>query len=154
MSAGERDLAPDFQACAELARQAAAGDTTASRRLVELLWSWWQELVARSRRVRPLPDREELARDVAVSLAERLTDPGRQQLALYVRWQEGHPDKSFGDWMRIVAANATRDALRARFGRQSRGPREAEGKSCSCPELSCDCLVVGRNGGRLRHPNE
>jgi DNA-directed RNA polymerase specialized sigma24 family protein len=50
---------------------------------------------------------------------EKLSKDGCRAARLQRAWREAHPDKTVGDWLRIVTANVARDYVRERTGRAS-----------------------------------
>ena len=103
-----------------LAVAAAAGDGHAFMELVNAVWPELMSLLASSRRLGPLARSEDDCREIGVGLVEKLARHDYRALGQYVEWRGRHPDKSFHDWLRIVAANAVRDYVRAQ--RRSRPP--------------------------------
>jgi len=115
--------------CAELAARALAGDTTASRRLVEVLWPWLMDFVRSNRSMRGRADREDEVRNVVTQIVEKVV----RRLSTYPNWQATNRDKSIADWGRILAKNAIRDYLRERLG-----PRPAPGAEPSAKRFLND----------------
>jgi DNA-directed RNA polymerase specialized sigma24 family protein len=97
-----------------LALRIAAGDTDAFEPLVAMLWPEWLAIVRASRTMGRRGRSDDDVRDVASRLLARLKQDDFRALRLYRDWRERHPDKTFHDWLRIVAANATRDFVRER----------------------------------------
>lgn len=109
----------DAQAQAELALRAASGNVEAFERLMQLLWPELLRWIGTSRRMRALGASQDDVRDVGTAVLEKLQRDGYHALSTYRDWQERHPDKSFHDWLRIVAANVVRDRARGQRARQS-----------------------------------
>lgn len=102
----------DEARCEALMARAAAGDKAAAQALIAELWHLWVRLAGASRALRGLPARDEAARDIATRLAEKIGGPGARGPIMYGSWKEKNPEKIFGDWIRIVTANAARDHAR------------------------------------------
>ncbi len=107
----------DLERCEALAERVAGGDTAAWAPLAEALWPALQTLVRSSRSMGPLRRSEDDVRDVVTDLLEKLGSREGRGLLLHRSWRARHPDKTFADWLRIVATNAVRDHVRARRGR-------------------------------------
>ncbi len=103
----------DVTRCEALAAKAAAGDEPSCRALIEHLWPNWLRIVAASKSLAQLPPSEDHAHNVVANLVEKIGRPGGKGLRLYRLWREKNADKDFGDWIRIVTANAVRDYVRA-----------------------------------------
>lgn len=107
----------DVDKAQELAAQAVTGREGAYPQLVEILWPELLRAIAGSR----LLDHSDAATDHVHNIATRIVDKLQQDdcrsLRLFPPWKERHPDKDFGDWLRIVTRNATRDYARASRGR-------------------------------------
>lgn len=54
--------------------------------------------------------------EVLTRLVEKLARPEGGGLHLYAPWRERHPEKTFGDWIRIVVKNQIRDYVREQLG--------------------------------------
>ncbi len=98
----------------QLAAQVMAGDRAARTALTEFIWSFCARSLHKSRPLRGLPDDDDHVHNVLTLLSEKLCSPNSRALSLYPAWQERHTDKTFADWLRIVAANAARDYARSR----------------------------------------
>lgn len=109
-----------------LVQQAAEGDASAAKRLLEALWPSWLKLVGASPAMRTLAAGEDHARNVGVVLAAKLGTPGARALKSYRSWRERHPEKSFDDYHRIVVANATRDYVRSQTSPGASGDSDLE----------------------------
>ncbi len=120
MSAGELDTS----LCERLAERGMQGDAVAQRQLVQLLWPWWLKQVRASKAMASLARSEDHVREVAARVAEKLAKKGGHALRLYPLWRDNHPENDFGDWIRIVVANVTRDYVREQMG--SAGVRDGE----------------------------
>jgi hypothetical protein len=101
----------DSELCERLVARAIGGDDAALDELAAYLWHHSVELA--QRRLRGVPQAEDMARTVALQLAEKLARSDRHHLHLYTKWRFRHREKAFVDWYRIVVANAARDARRA-----------------------------------------
>jgi DNA-directed RNA polymerase specialized sigma24 family protein len=120
----------DVQRCETLVDQSLAGDPTAIERLVEYLWPIWLEMVRTNRNMSALRRSEDDVRNVATRLVEKIARRGGRNLELFVAWRARHPDKDFGDWLRIVTANVVRD-----YVREHRGPSRSSGNDVSVKRL-------------------
>lgn len=106
----------DSSRCERLALRATAGDGAAWTELLAQLWPAWLRLIKGSRAMGPLGASEDHVRNVATNLAQKLGGEGARGLGLYAPWREQHQEKTFGDWIRIVTANAVRDYVRQQMG--------------------------------------
>jgi DNA-directed RNA polymerase specialized sigma24 family protein len=95
-----------------LAQKAAGGDEAAFQELVALVWPDLGRTMQSSRRLAAAGATDDGPHDVSLRIMEKLRHDDFRALRLYVDWHARHPEKSFLDWLRIVAANATRDYLR------------------------------------------
>lgn len=102
-----------------LALRAAEGDETAFHDLVALVWPELGRSMQSSRRLAAAGASDDGPHDVALRLMEKLRHDDFRALRLYADWRERHPEKTFLDWLRIVAANATRDYLRELRGQSA-----------------------------------
>jgi hypothetical protein len=97
----------DVEHAERLALEAARGDEASFGALLLVIWP---ELDPARKPVDEVADRPEHA-------VPRMIDKMRQDdfraLRLYEDWRARHRDKSFADWLRIVAATVTRDVLRS-----------------------------------------
>ncbi len=107
-----------------LVKRAAGGDVDAWRELCRRWWPEWLRLAAASRTLRGLGEGDDHAHAVAARVAEKLRPDRGAALATFPSWQAANSDKSFVDWMRIVASNVARDYRRELLGR---GRKEEEG---------------------------
>ena len=114
----------DLARCEALAVAGANGDDSACLELVKLLWPSWLAQARGSRSLGALARSEDHVHEVATRLAEKIGRKGGYGLRLYPHWRHSNPDKTFLDWMRIVAANLIRDYAREQFG--STRPPEGE----------------------------
>ena len=137
----------DASHCERLAALAAEGDAKAREQLIEHLWPHWLRLARAHRRLAPLPDAEELAHEVATTLAAKLGRTDSHHLRLYPTWQATHPEKDFADWIRILTANAARDMARSVLGRRKPEPGAAPSVKAVLNELS-GSLSVSTLGSR------
>ncbi|MEZ4314325.1 MAG: hypothetical protein R3F14_40405 [Polyangiaceae bacterium] len=55
-------------------------------------------------------------RNVVTSIIEKMGGGGRRGLSLYFPWRLRNVEKTFEDWLRIVATNAVRDYVRREAG--------------------------------------
>jgi DNA-directed RNA polymerase specialized sigma24 family protein len=106
----------DVALCEALVAVAIGGDERARRELVEHLWPSWLEMVRGSRSMGSLAASEDAVHNVVMRLIEKVGSPDGHGLSLYRSWRERHPDRDFGDWIRIVTKNAVRDHVRERLG--------------------------------------
>ena len=97
-----------------LARASLDGDPSAFARLSLALWPF---AASAGRRGARGADAEDEAHEVFVRLLERLEGDNLDGLRTFVGWKERHPEKTFADWIRIVASNLSRDRVRERVGR-------------------------------------
>lgn len=102
----------DLERCDELVRRHQRGDVRALDALVEYLWPFWGDLARRSRVLGPLRRSDDAVRDVQTRLVEKLHANERRALGQYVVWSEQNREKTFEDWMRIVATNVIRSYMR------------------------------------------
>ncbi len=110
------DCRIDVELCEELARRATNGDVVACQKLIEHLWPNWLQLVRASRSMGTLANSEDHVYEVATRLVAKLGAKNGRVLNLYFSWNETHPNQDFGDWMRIVTANAVRGYVREQMG--------------------------------------
>ena len=102
--------------CEDLARGATAGDEAAWTRLVQEIWPFLLRTVGASRSMGRLGRSEDHVRNVITAVVDKLGGGGRRGLSLYFPWRERNSEKTFEDWLRIVAANAVRDYVRHEAG--------------------------------------
>lgn len=105
-----------------IARRAAGGDAGAFKQLMAALWDPCVALVRGSAAMKGLAANDDDAREVVTRLMSKLERDGHRTLSLYVDWASRHPEKTFGDWLRITVANVARDYSRERRGNQARTP--------------------------------
>jgi hypothetical protein len=110
------DVLLDVPHCERLVARIVQGDAVAQRKLVEHLWPCWLKQVRGSRGMAALAQSEDHVREVATRVAQKIGKPGAPTLRLYPFWREKHADRDFGDWIRIVVANAIRDYVREQIG--------------------------------------
>ena len=96
----------------QLLSRAAAGEPGAFNALVELIWPDLSRSVRTSRRLAAAGGDEDGPHDVGLRIIEKLRADDYRALKLFGDWRRRHPEKSVVDWLRIVAANVTRDYLR------------------------------------------
>jgi DNA-directed RNA polymerase specialized sigma24 family protein len=106
----------DLAFCEDSAARAVRGDADAAQRLTEHLWPFWVELVRSSRSMGSLARSEDHVHEVVVRLVGKFSRGTAPGLARYAPWRERHTDKTFGDWVRIVAKNQVRDYVREQMG--------------------------------------
>jgi DNA-directed RNA polymerase specialized sigma24 family protein len=109
----------DVKRAESLALDAARGREAAFNELVELIWPELSRSMSSSRRLAAGGASEDGPHDVGLRIIEKLKTDDFRALRLYEDWRTRHPDKTFLDWLRIVAANVTRDYLRALRGHSS-----------------------------------
>jgi hypothetical protein len=116
----------DIARCEALADRSIAGDRDAWQELIAALWPAWLRHVRSSRAMGPLARSDDHVHDVLAKLVEKLGDRERQGLKRYRPWKEKNPDKTFEDWIHIVAARAVLDHVRSHLGQSkaSRSPDE------------------------------
>lgn len=102
-----------------LALRAAVGDESAFHDLVALVWPELGRSMQSSRRLAAAGASDDGPHDVALRLMEKLRHDDFRALRLYREWRARHPEKTFLDWLRIVAANTTRDYLRELRGQSA-----------------------------------
>jgi DNA-directed RNA polymerase specialized sigma24 family protein len=103
----------------KLAARAADGDKAAWTALVERLWDPLHRLLRTNRSMGGARSEDDV-RDVLTKLFSKLGAQNGRGLKLYGAWRARHPDKTFEDWLRIVAKNVVRDRARETLG--ARGP--------------------------------
>ncbi len=106
----------DIDLCEELAQQAASGDAQACQKLIEILWPHWLDLVRTSRHMGSLGKSDDHVYNVATALVAKFGDRQGRALKSYPSWRDANAGKDFGDWVRIVTANAVRAYLREQLG--------------------------------------
>ena len=109
---GSRAPSFDVGKAERLVVAAADGSGAAFNELVELIWPDLSQAVKSSRRLAAGGADEDGPHDVGLRIIEKLRSDEMKALRLYGGWRERHPEKSLIDWLRIVAANVTRDYLR------------------------------------------
>jgi DNA-directed RNA polymerase specialized sigma24 family protein len=87
------------------------------------LWPELTRLVRATRAMAVLAKSEDHVQNAVLLVLEKLSKDGCRAARLERAWREAHPDKSLGDWLRIVTANVARDYVRERTGRSSSGTR-------------------------------
>jgi DNA-directed RNA polymerase specialized sigma24 family protein len=102
----------DLGEAEHLVAKAAAGDSGSFNALVQLIWPDLTRTVRGSRRLAAAGADEDGPHDVGLRIIEKLRADDFRALRLYADWHQRHPEKSLLDWLRIVAANVTRDYLR------------------------------------------
>ncbi|MEO8705650.1 MAG: hypothetical protein ABI867_36805 [Kofleriaceae bacterium] len=113
---GESDLA----SLAVHVPHVVGGDAAAWEELVVRLEPLLIQLLRRSRTLGPLRHSVDDCRAVMISVLERLSKDDFRGLRLFSPWADVHPDKDFGDWIRIVTVNIARDHMSARLGDAAR----------------------------------
>jgi len=89
-----------------------AGDRKAWELLVGHLWPACVRIVASRSAMRQLGSSQDHVANVVTNLIGKLGDEDGRGLRLYGPWRARNPEKSFDDWIRIVAANTVRDYVR------------------------------------------
>lgn len=102
--------------CATLAERGVRGDPSARSELGSYLWTHWLQILRGCKSLGVYASSDDDVLDVATQLFEKIVMNDGQSLKLYERWQLEHPQQDFGDWMRIVVANAARDHVRRKLG--------------------------------------
>jgi len=105
----------DLAECEKLAHRAADGDTVAWTAMVGQLWPALHRLL-RSNHSMGGARSEDDVRDALTKLFSKLGAKQGRGLKLYGSWRARHPDKTFEDWIRIVAKNVVRDRAREALG--------------------------------------
>jgi hypothetical protein len=118
----------DVGLCESLAARVSGGDGDARRLLLEHLWPVWLKMVAGSRRMGSLARSEDHVRNVAVHLIEKLEAVGNKGFRQWLDWRERNPDKTFGDWLRILTVNTIRDYVREQLGGRPESADEPSAK--------------------------
>jgi hypothetical protein len=109
----------DEEACSRLLATVQSTGDPAWRELVELLWPELTRLVRATRAMAVLARSEDHVANAVLLVLEKLSKDGCRAARLERTWREAHPDKTVGDWLRIVTANVARDYVRERTGRSS-----------------------------------
>lgn len=136
----------DLEDCEALVARAAAGDAGARRQLVEQLWPAWLALVRSSRSMGALARSEDDIHNVVARLVEKIGDDNGHALQTYLPWRRNNRGKTFGDWIRIVTANAIRDYVREKVG-----PRQSPDGTPSPKRLLnefASSTLIDEQGGR------
>jgi DNA-directed RNA polymerase specialized sigma24 family protein len=105
----------DLTECETLAHRAADGDTVAWTAMVERLWPALYRLLRTNHSMGGARSEDDV-RDVLTKLFSKLGAKQGRGLKLYGSWRARHPDKTFEDWLRIVAKNVVRDRAREALG--------------------------------------
>lgn len=113
---GESDLA----SLATHVPRVVAGDAAAWTTFVSELEPHLMQLLRRSRTLGPLRHNIDDCRAVMTSVLERLRKDDFRGLRLFLPWVEANPGKDFGDWIRIVTVNLSRDHVSSRLGEAGR----------------------------------
>jgi DNA-directed RNA polymerase specialized sigma24 family protein len=114
------DPAFDGAACERLLADVRSTSDPAWKALAALLWPEISRMVQRSRSMTVLAHSEDHVRNVVLLVLEKLGKDGCRAAHLHGPWREAHPDKTLGDWLRIVTSNVIRDYARERSGRSAR----------------------------------
>ncbi len=117
----------DEARCRELCGRARSTADPAWRELIGLLWPELERQLLAGKTLRGLGRSDDHARNVAVLVLEKLGRDHCRALGLYETWAAARPEKTFGDWLRIVVTNTARDYLRERKGRAARTEEAAAG---------------------------
>jgi DNA-directed RNA polymerase specialized sigma24 family protein len=102
----------DASLCEALVGRITVGDRKAWEQLVGHLWPACVRIVASRSAMRQLGSSQDHVENVVTNLIGKLGDEDARGLRLYGPWRARNPDKSFDDWIRIVAANTVRDYVR------------------------------------------
>jgi DNA-directed RNA polymerase specialized sigma24 family protein len=109
-----------------LALRAAGGDVAAWQSLFEKLWGAVRELVIANHSTGPMRQSEDELREIVLRVVAKIGGHEGRGLQRFRAWHDRHPDKTFGDWLRIVTKNAVRDRVRARLGAREPGAGAGE----------------------------
>jgi DNA-directed RNA polymerase specialized sigma24 family protein len=115
----------DQEAAREWVVRAVAGEPGAYEQLVALLWPQLISMVGSSRMMVRGSDGSDHTRDVVTRIVDKFQRNHCHTLTLFDPWKQRHPDKSFEDWLHIVAANEVRDFVRGRKGTRARTASES-----------------------------
>src|SRR5262245_50607266 len=77
----------DVDRCEALATQAGRGDAAAWKRLLEVLWPLWTEIVRSRRALGPLRASDDHVHNIMLRLMERLGSDEGRGLGLFVLWK-------------------------------------------------------------------
>ncbi len=92
----------DIVATEALIARILTGDVPAFARLSAEISPELGETVRGSKKMGPLRHSAEHGRNVVAAVLAKLSADNNRELAEYAPWREAHPDKSLGDWLRIV----------------------------------------------------
>jgi hypothetical protein len=92
------------------------GEAVPNDELVGAVWPVALEVVRTTRSLGRLRSSEDDVRDVTVAVLEKVSRDGGRGIKLYGDWRARNPERTFEDWLRIVAGNAARDHVRRRLG--------------------------------------
>jgi DNA-directed RNA polymerase specialized sigma24 family protein len=107
----------DTDTCSRLLDAVQSTAEPAWRELVAVLWPELTRIVRSSRTMASFARSEDHVRSVVLLVVERLGKDGCRAASLHRAWRETHPDRTLGDWLRIVTTNVARDYVRERKGR-------------------------------------
>ncbi len=93
-----------------------AGRDAAWSELVAMLYPHLERLVATSPSLGPLRGSEDHKRNAVTDVLAKLARNDHRALALLEPWLAAHPDKTSGDWLRIVTGNAIREYVSRQLG--------------------------------------
>jgi DNA-directed RNA polymerase specialized sigma24 family protein len=102
----------DVEHAERLAIASARGDEASFAALVALIWPDLSRSLKSSRRPAAGVPPDDGPQDVVLRMIEKMRHEEFRALKLYDDWRARHPEKSFADWLHIVAASVTRDHLR------------------------------------------
>jgi DNA-directed RNA polymerase specialized sigma24 family protein len=112
----DNDSRLDVARCEDLAALATGGDANAWQHLMTQVWPALLRVIASNASMRRSRASDDDVREVATSVVEKLGRNDLYGLRQYGGWRAQHPEKTFKDWLFIVAANAVRDHVRAARG--------------------------------------
>ena len=118
----------DIERCEALAARGAAGDASARKDLVELVWPFLVNRVRTKKTLRSLARSRDHVHNVVLSLVEKLMD--QEKLCRYRSWRTENPGLDCRVWLETVIANEVRDYVRQVAGRAKR-PRGDEPEGIS-----------------------
>jgi DNA-directed RNA polymerase specialized sigma24 family protein len=130
----------DLLQCEALIAGVLRRDDRSWKRLIEHLWPWLFKIVAGNRAMGLLARSDDEVHNVLTKIVEKLGKDHGRALSLYGAWREQHTDKSFDDWLRIVASNVVRDHVRESMvdaaAYEEPGVKRLLNEFATCPALT------------------